>query len=100
MSDMKISYLSPAIMIRQDVDVTVSACVACAATLGPAADPWKDHAVRREVPLAAAGGAAWDTGHEGVLLRQFFCPSCATLLDTETATERDPVLVDRLANGR
>lgn len=100
MSDKAINYLSPAIMIRQDGDAMVSACAACGTTLGPAADPWKNHAVRREAPLAAAGGAAWDTGHEGVLLRQFFCPSCAALLDTETATERDPVLVDRLANAR
>lgn len=92
--------LSPTVAIRQEGGGRVAACSACGQTLGPAAEPWKDHAVRRETPLAAAGGPAWETGYDGVLLRQFFCPSCAALLDTETATEGDPVLVDRLAEER
>ena len=99
MSGAPIGYLSPTVVLLRDGAGTVTACAACGHALGPAADAWKDHAVRRETPLAAAGGPAYDTGHEGVLLRQFFCPSCAALLDTETATERDPVLIDRLAEG-
>jgi acetone carboxylase gamma subunit len=74
-----------------------AACAACGHVLGPATAPWKDHAHRRDVPLAQAGGVAYDTGHKGVVLRHFYCPACATLLDTETATVKDPVLNDILA---
>lgn len=72
-------------------------CAACGHDLGPATKPWKDHAQRREIPLAQAGGQAYDTGHEGVLLRHFYCPGCAALLDTETAMAGDPALDDILA---
>jgi acetone carboxylase gamma subunit len=72
------------------------ACRACAARLGPASGIWKDHAIRRETPLDRVGIAAFDTGAPGVVLRQFFCPGCGALLDTETARPSDPVLVDRL----
>ena len=100
MSGALIGHLSPTVALHRNGAGSVTACAACGHVLGPASDAWKDHAVRRETPLAEADGPAYDTGHEGVLLRQFFCPSCATLLDTETATARDPVLVDRLAEGR
>ena len=99
MSGAVIGHLSPTVALQSNGTGSVTACAACGQVLGPAADPWKEHAVRRETSLAAAGGPAYDTGYEGVLLRQFFCPSCAALLDTETATERDPVLIDRLAEG-
>jgi hypothetical protein len=69
-------------------------CAACGHPLGPA--PWKRGAIRRDLPLAVAGGAAYDTGHAGVLLRQFICPGCAILLDTETAMAGDAALDDRL----
>jgi len=72
-------------------------CTACGHDLGPAAGPWKDHAGVREVPLAQAGGEAYDTGEDAVVLRQFHCPGCAVLLDTETAMRGDPALVDRPA---
>lgn len=75
-------------------DGTTCACAACGHALGPA--PWKAKAIRRDLPLAEAGGPAYDTGHPGVLLRQFICPGCATLLDTETATAGDAALDDRL----
>jgi acetone carboxylase gamma subunit len=100
MSGAEIGYLSPTVALQRDGTGTFTACAACGHALGPAAEAWKDHTVRRETPLAAAGGQAYDTGHEGVLLRQFFCPSCAALLDTETATERDPALIDRLTERR
>ena len=32
----------------------------------------------------------------GVLLRRFYCPSCGTTLDTETALPGEPFLVDRV----
>lgn len=78
-------------------DGNACTCAACGHSLGPATGTWKEAAIRRDVALARAGGGAYDTGFEGVVLRQFICPGCATLLDTETATARDPALDDRLA---
>ena len=71
-------------------------CAACGHGLGAATGPWKASVLRRDLPLAQAGGAAYDTGYPGVVLRQFICPGCATLLDTETATADDEALDDRL----
>ena len=72
-------------------------CTSCGHSLGPATAAWKLSAIRREQTLSKAGGAAYDTGFEGVVLRQFYCPGCAVLLDTETATPNDATLDDRLA---
>jgi len=93
----RIGYILPGVAILEGENGPVSACVACGHSLGAASGDWKAQAVRREVPLAEAGGKAFDTGFEGVVLRHFYCPGCATLLDTETATPQDPVLTDRLA---
>ena len=77
-------------------DGVICACAACGHGLGAATGPWKASVLRRDLPLAQAGGAAYDTGYPGVVLRQFICPGCATLLDTETATADDEALDDRL----
>lgn len=71
-------------------------CRACGHPLGPASGVWKEAAVRKETPLADVGAITFDTGSVGVVLRHFYCPSCAALLDTETARPGDPILVDRL----
>lgn len=77
-------------------DGTTCTCAACGNVLGPASAPWKTGAIRRDLPLVVAGGPAYDTGFAGVLLRQFICPGCAALLDTETAMAGDAALDDRL----
>lgn len=48
-----------------------------------------------ERPLGEAGGPLFRTDG-GVLLRRFYCPSCGTTLDTETALPGEPFLVDRV----
>lgn len=85
--------------IRSPVEIVSNrnVCTGCGHDLGPMAEAWKAHARRRDIPLSVAGGAAYDNGDPAVMLRQFFCPACATLLDTETAMSGDPVLTDRLA---
>lgn len=75
-------------------------CTACGHVLGPASEPWKSYAVMREVPLAKAGGPAFETGEDAVLIRSFFCPGCAVILDTETAMLGDPPLLDRLTGAK
>jgi acetone carboxylase gamma subunit len=68
-------------------------CVGCGHKLGPAGKPWKQAARLDETPMRGAAGAPYSTGAE-VLLRRFYCPNCATLLDTETALPGDPFLDD------
>jgi N-methylhydantoinase B len=77
-------------------DGVTCTCASCGHALGAASGMWKSNTLRRDLPLAEAGGVAYDTGHTGVVIRQFICPGCATLLDTETATTGDPALDDRL----
>lgn len=78
-------------------DGLTCSCAACGLVLAKATGPWKAGALRRDLSLVIAGGAAYDTGFPGVMLRQFICPGCATLLDTETATAPDAALDDRLS---
>jgi acetone carboxylase gamma subunit len=89
---MSVRHVSPTVAIRDGHH----ACARCGQDLGPAAGTWKDYARRRELPLPEAGGPAFDTGVPGIVLRQFACPRCAVLLDTETARPDDAPLVDRL----
>lgn len=90
-------HVSPAVALRGTGAAARHVCTACGGDLGPADRPWKDHARCREIALHLAGGPAYDTGERGVFLRQFCCPGCATLLDTETAMAGDPWLTDRRA---
>lgn len=68
-------------------------CAKCSHTLGPADTAWKSHAAVAETPMQGAGGVAY-TGGDQVLLRRFSCPSCGSLLDSETALPGDPYLED------
>ena len=71
------------------------ACNRCGETLSAAGEPWKPAAKLRERPMDGAGGGAYASA-DHVVLRQFFCPSCGALLDTETAMTDDPFLNDVL----
>ena len=69
------------------------ACMGCGHVLGPNRRPWKQAACLDEVPLRGAAGEPYSNA-PNVLLRRFYCPSCATLLDSESALEGDPYLND------
>jgi acetone carboxylase gamma subunit len=69
-------------------------CSACRQALGPAGGNWKEGATRRETPARDLDGP-YCTG-QGLLLRQFCCPGCGALLDTEMALPGEPLLDDRL----
>lgn len=71
-------------------------CASCNYDLCPSDQSWKQSAVMRNVEIAEAGGKTYETGHRGVMLRQFICPGCGRLLDTETATADTPPLNDRV----
>jgi len=89
-------FILPGVAVTAEGD---TACAACGHGLGAPGAGWKSGAARREVPLARAGGPAYDTGAEGVVIRQFSCPGCGELLDTETARPEDPALEDQLGIG-
>ncbi len=90
------AFILPGVAVAADGGM---GCAACGHVLATPGEGWKSGATRREVPLALAGGPAYDTGAEGVVIRQFCCPGCGVLLDTETARPEDPVLEDRLGTG-
>lgn len=72
------------------------ACAACGHGLCANGEPWKPHARLKERPLRDAAGAAY-TNHPRIVLRQFVCPVCAALLDTEQALPEDPFLNDHVS---
>ena len=82
--------ISATLVVNEDHAI---ACMACGYALGPAGEPWKDHARIDEQPMQGAGGKPYSNA-ERVLLRRFFCPNCGALLDTESALAGDPFLTD------
>ena len=69
------------------------ACMSCGHALGPSGQPWKEAARLSETPLQGVAGEPYSNA-ANVLLRQFYCPGCAALLDSESALEGDPYLND------
>ena len=68
-------------------------CRACNFEINPSCETWKEKAILSEKPMDGAGGSPYSLSKK-VLLRQFFCPNCGYLLDTETAISGDPFLND------
>lgn len=67
-------------------------CRRCHHPLGPGGENWKSYAVYRESPLTRAGPKMKGDGR--FILREFFCPACATLLETEMVQRGDPAIWD------
>ena len=71
------------------------ACASCEHALSDNGTPWKPSAILIQSPVTGFGGVRWIAG-DRVVLRQFVCPGCGALLDTETALPEDPFLNDVL----
>ncbi len=69
-------------------------CAACDKDLAPADASWKQAAALTEQPANNLPGP-YHSG-QGLLLRQFSCPHCGALLDTELALTGEPFLEDRI----
>jgi N-methylhydantoinase B len=69
-------------------------CTWCGATVALPGSRWKDDAILRSVPASSAGAHRTNTGE--YLLLEAFCPSCATLLDTDVVRLGDPPLHDQI----
>lgn len=61
-----------------------------------ATEPWKPKANLRQRPLAELPGATSSTDAQ-FILREFSCPNCRTLLDTEIARRGDAFLEDTVS---
>lgn len=70
-------------------------CAACGHSVGTAGQPWKTEALMTTASVAGLPGAGSGV-HPDVLLRNFSCPRCAALLDSEVALPGDPFLNDVL----
>jgi hypothetical protein len=81
---------SPTILLAGNGDFH---CARCEHRLALAAQPWKEHVARHDQPLAELG-EVFDTGSGGVFIRRYFCPACASALDSETALENDTLTHD------
>jgi N-methylhydantoinase B len=80
---------------RASVDVPAVECRMCATPICRVDENYKEHLVRRDRPITAAGPLFADPAiyvDEVIQLREFICPGCATLVETEVARASDPVL--------
>ncbi|MEF8883975.1 MAG: hydantoinase B/oxoprolinase family protein [Haloarculaceae archaeon] len=86
----------PRVAVEADADGTAYAvCENCGRVIDRAEGHWKTSVGVVERPVSDAG--VHNHGPEGYHLREFVCPDCGTLLDTEIAKASDPPLVSRLS---
>ena len=68
-------------------------CRNCGYVLSPQGTSWKK-ATRISIRKVKNIPGSTPSTHHDVEIRHFSCPSCATLLDSETALPEDPYLDD------
>jgi N-methylhydantoinase B len=84
--------LSISLLLTGQADDARVACRGCSHDLGPTGEPWKARARVVERPLHAVA-SVYTTGPDA-LLREFICPACGLLLDSEVARRDDAVLLE------
>jgi N-methylhydantoinase B len=93
-----VARVADVLVIRSDnAGGRVIACGACGHELAGPGQSYKDHANRRESPINESVAHQPDPHHwidDDLVLREFSCPGCSTLLCTEVARTSDPPLVD------
>jgi N-methylhydantoinase B len=90
---------SPGVAVeRRALDGVVSwVCAACSSDLGEASGNWRSLAVSRETPIAETFErrsmyVRERADGEKVVLREYFCPSCATVLAADVSIDGAEVL--------
>lgn len=94
--------------VRDDEDGKRSVhCLQCDSMLGPAEQSYKNFVAEARRPLSELGAAYQfeQIQKSRFELREYYCPSCFVLLETEVALKDDPVLHDlevqvKSADGR
>jgi len=72
-------------------------CARCSADFGPSDDNYKDACVCQTLPLSDANPLIGDPQRfvdADPVFRQFICPACGSLVETEICLRDDPPLVD------
>jgi N-methylhydantoinase B len=85
------------LVVRMEGDGPHHACAKCDGDLGSTRANYKDHCVREDNPVSHATPLAGDPSRyidATPEFRQFFCPSCGTLIENEIALSTEPVLHD------
>ena len=83
--------------ISQDSGESVISCVQCNHTFCSSDENYKLHSIYHENPLTAISPRAIDPVvfvDDPMVFRQFYCPECAVLLESETTRKMDPPLWD------
>ncbi len=82
------------ITVREHNGTHYSACDSCGTVLSTMEGGWKDAVIVRERNPENAG--AHRSSQDDIVLREFICPNCGRLLDTEVSLETDRFLTDYL----
>ena len=85
--------VSETLEIREKGAAKHICCRSCGHALVPAGKPWKPHAKLMALPIKKVPGSSSAVDAQ-VVFRQFSCPQCGSLLDSETALPEDPFLED------
>jgi N-methylhydantoinase B len=86
-----VQRVNEVLAIARRGDALVLQC-RCGHALGPATENFKLGAILAELPLQAAGPHVNPAGHSPgrFVFRHYYCPACATLLETEIALTGSP----------
>lgn len=68
----------------------------CSYVISPAIENYKNHVLWNDFPLSKAGPYInpYKIGQDRFVFREFYCPKCLTLLDTEVALKGEQPLWD------
>jgi len=90
------NYLSADLgVVVDEAGQPYAVCEDCDTLVGRADGNWKDGAAVLDSPLSTVG--TYTHGPDEYRLREFLCPECGTLHDTEVSNREDPYLVSRLS---
>ena len=90
-------FLNEFLVIATTADGTkVIRCARCGHDLCPATENHKLHALLHEGPVQEAGPHVnpYHLGGDKFVFRQFYCPNCVALLNTEVAQRDEPIVWD------
>lgn len=85
--------ISPTLNMQDNAGQKSVCCSGCGTALADAQAHWKDHVPVKRTKVAGLTGWSGSV-HPDLELREFSCPSCGQLLDSETALSTDPYLYD------
>jgi N-methylhydantoinase B len=86
--------VSEYLQILESEEGRVLQCSWCGEILCPGTTKWKDQVRSSELPTTKAGPLR--AKNEQFILREYYCPSCATLLDTEVTMKGHEPLHDEI----